>query len=155
MSDASVVGVGAVFPTKSLKLRDTIVRAIAESAGIVPVGKRVNEGVSRALYAPATTRTIINCSSEKILERLGNPDVVMTLTVKDPRAASLIAKSVMENAEYSVRVVDSAEVELGIPKGFMYFLLSDNFVPILFWPATPTTADMKGIASPEEWSYGS
>jgi len=148
-------GVGAVFPTKSIKHRDTLVRAIAKSTGITPVGKRVNKGVSRALYSPSMTRTIINCSSAKILERLGNPDLAMTLTVQDPKKASQVAKKVMEDAGYSARVIDSAKVELGIPKGFMYFLLSDDFVPILFWPAMPKAADLKRITPPEKWSYGS
>lgn len=147
-------GVGAVFPFRDKRIRDTYIEIIGQTSGIWPSARRDTEHVHRALYEPATTRTILNVSTLRVLERLGRPNVVMTLEVDDPHKAALKAKELFAAAGQSSDVIDSADAEVDIPAGFMYFVVpvTSLYGPtLLFWPKNPDPEIMKRIPKSEPW----
>jgi hypothetical protein len=87
-----------------------------------------------------------------VLDALGLPSAVITLEVEDPAKAAKIAKRILRSAKYSPDIVDCGEVELGIPKGFMFFVVPGACcVPILFWPKNPKPEDLAKITPPQPW----
>lgn len=145
-------GIGVVFPFPTEAAWRTIIQIVKATAGIKPVTKRNDEGVMRARYAPAVTKTILNFSSPQILARLGNPQAVMTLEVEDTHDAAALAADIFADAGYGSRIIDALDVEIGIPAGFMHFVLTDDFPPILFWPKNPDPELLEQMVPPEEWT---
>ncbi|MBI3571987.1 hypothetical protein HY091_00410 [Candidatus Kaiserbacteria bacterium] len=151
MKELHSTGVGAVFPFADENAWHVVIRVIEETAGIRPVGRRDTKGVKRALYAPAMNRTILNVSAARILERLGYPMAAMTLEVDYPLVAAHTAADLFLDAGFAARILDSADIELGIPRGFMYFVLAEKIVPILFWPRDPDPALLAQIPGVQPW----
>lgn len=145
-------GIGVVIPCASEENWRLLVRIMKEAAGISPVGRRDSGEVKRALYAPSISRAIINVSSASILARLGYPTAALTVEAEDPRLAAEAALELYHEHDRPAEIVDGGEVELGIPSGFMYFVLAPGFPPILFWPAHPDPELVVRIPRPEPWT---
>jgi hypothetical protein len=154
MSEAPLPpGVGVVFPFNNEDNWRLVTRIIEATTGIRPMGRRDSEGVKRALYAEATTRTILNVSAPEILKRLGWPTAVMTLQVEDTKSGAKIAMDMYRAHGHAATMIDATDAEVGgVPRGFMYFVLVPTLVPLLFWPLNPDPDMMARMPRPEPWA---
>ena len=144
-------GIGVVFPFRKEEDWKTIIKIAQDTARISPASRRDDIGVKRALYNYAKSRTILNFSSPKILAKLGDPQAAMTLEVVDPKAAAELAINIYKSRGHKPQLFDSAEIEIGIPETFMYFVLATGFPPLLFWPKYPDPDMLATMAPPKPW----
>ena len=87
-----------------------------------------------------------------MLERLGNPQAIVTVEVEDTKAAANLAVEIFSEFLLGVRSLDAEEIEIGIVPNFMHFVLIPGEVPILFWPKHPDPELIAQMSSRVIWT---
>jgi hypothetical protein len=146
-------GIGVVVPYADKRARNAVIRIFAETAGIKPSNRRDSVCVKRALYAPAISRTILNFSSAEVLKLLDYPQAVLTAEVENTGEAAEIARRIYSENGLTAQILDAGEIEIGIPKDFMHFVLVYDLPPLLFWPRNPTPEQLAKLVPAEPWTW--
>lgn len=153
MSEAELApGIGVVVPFTRKATRDIYIAIFKAVAGLSPAFRRDDKSVQRALYAPARSRAILNCTTSAVLDRLGWPTTILTVEVDNPKVAADLACRMFQDKKIETTVLDAVEVEIGIPEGFMYFVLPLDEPAILCWPKKPDLAMIAKLTPPEPWT---
>jgi len=128
------VGVNVVAICPNREVRNTLIRAIQETSGIRPVLKSDSESASRAHYAPAPAKLIINTASERMHRLLGKHSIALAIEVADRIEAAKVAQRVFKDAGLGATVHTQAEPEF--PDGFLTFVSVPALegIVLMFWP---------------------
>lgn len=153
-------GVSLVLPTASKSAGDLLNQIIEATIGYEPAAQRHDQHVQRALYPPARMdKMIVNVSAEAIMEKLHWPQACVALESDDPLLYSGLACQTALEAGFDAKVIGADEVEISIPKDFMFFVqITDPetgryALPLLlFPPVNPTQGQLKQVTKSDPWA---
>ncbi len=84
-------GIGTIFLFSSELGMKAVIKIVQAAADLNPEFGRADAETKRAVYAHGKSRTVLNFTSPSFTQRLGNPEVIMTLEVDDPLGSAQIA----------------------------------------------------------------
>lgn len=129
-----------------------LLRAIGEASGLWPDKKRNTVDVQRAIFAPAATTTIINVTSERMLERINGPVCAMTIAALRPIEAAQHVQMALRRSGIASYV--DTDAEPGFPRGFLVFLLVPSLkgIAVVFYAERPSADLLSRVPPAEPWS---
>lgn len=151
-------GIGLVFPTATAKAGNLLLQIIEATTSIEPSAQRHDASTKRAMIGPLqVNKVIVNVSAHAILQAFGYPSACLALESNDAGAYALGAASAAETEGFSARVTDAADVEVGVPENFMFFVEIRDWTGkmalplLLFPPNNPTPEQLRGMSPPGKW----
>lgn len=144
-------GINIVITAPNMMIRNTIIKVVRVTSGIVPSQRKDTESAKRAMYPNGISRTIINTSSAMMRFSLGYHRVCAAVDVDSPTEAAFVAEGILKDAGLHPEVHLRPEPEF--PEGFITFVSAPELdgIVFLFWPKNPDKKVLATLAQAFPW----
>lgn len=148
------VGINTIFVCPSLKVRNALIRVLAETGGPAPILQSESASAKRAHYAPATSKVIMNTPAASMIEALGVHRACIAIEVADRVAAAEKARAIFAEEGFGATV--HVDIEPEFPEGFLSFVVVKELdgVILLFWPRPEDVTPELAATLPQRTLWG-